>query len=150
MTRWSGEAQGGGRADHRHQSLQQSPSHPTAIMRLSALLETEGIVCTGCSLRCTLRKGGLSRATSMAWGCRPARHNKPRAGKGTATLPGQGAFETPSFKTPWSQGRQGKQEVWDKLDHSELRDHFEGSQGEPHKTYIQNMCWEGRLGGSVG
>lgn len=31
-------------------SPQQSPSHPTAIMRLSALAETEGIVCAGCRL----------------------------------------------------------------------------------------------------
>lgn len=29
----------------------QSPSHPTAIMCLSALVETEGFVCAGCGLR---------------------------------------------------------------------------------------------------
>lgn len=104
---------GTGRGTCRPQtSPQQSPSHPPAIMRFSALPETEGIVCTGCSLRCALRKARLSWATSTAWGCRPARHNKPRAGKGPATLPGRGAFETPSFKTPRSQGREGKWELW--------------------------------------
>lgn len=39
-------------------SPQQDPGHPTAIMRLSALAETEGIVYAGCGLR--LRHSCLS------------------------------------------------------------------------------------------
>lgn len=111
-------------------------------MCLSAPLETEAIVCGHWGQRCAPQKGRIVWVTSVAWGCRPERHIKPRAGKGTATLPGQGAFKTPSFKSPWSQHREGKRELWDKQDHSELRDHFEGPGLELHKTYIWNLYWE--------
>ena len=90
-----------------------------------------------------LRKAGLSWATSVARGKRPARHNKSRASEGTAAIQGQGAFEMPGFQTPRSQERGRKQELWEKLGNSELRDHFEEPGLEPQEIcYTQNSCQE--------
>ena len=69
-------------------------------------------------------------------GSRPARHNKPRASEGTAAIQGQGAFEMPGFQTPRSQERGGKQELWEKLGNSELRDHFEDPGLEPQEIHV--------------
>lgn len=83
-----------------------------------------------------LRKAGLSWATSVARGSRPARHNKSRASEGTAAIQGQGAFEMPGFQTPRSQERGRKQELWGKLGNSELRDHLEDPGLEPQEIYV--------------
>ena len=61
---------------------------------------------------------------------------KPRASEGTAAIQGQGAFEMPGFQTPRSQERGGKQELWEKLGNSELRDHFEDPGLEPQEIHV--------------
>lgn len=42
----------------------------------------------------------------------------------------------PGFQTPRSQERGKKQELWEKLDNSELRDHFEDLGLEPQEIYV--------------
>lgn len=127
-------------------SPQHSSCHPTAIMCLSAPVETEVTVCwlpTQGTDRPSERQDCLGQPPRPQ-GCHPTRHNKPRAGKGTATLEEQGTSETPDFKTPRSQGQDRKQGLWGKPDHSELRAHFKGPWDRTSKT-LQPKRLSGKL-----
>lgn len=127
------------------------PSHPTTIMRLSALAETEGIVCpAGRGLRLEAQpasqKGRIVLGNSLAWGCHPTRHNKLRPGEGTAAL------EDRAPRPRRGQGRDRKQELWGNLNNSELRVHFQGPGGRAPEN-LQPGCLSKRpwfRAGSVG
>lgn len=123
-----------------HPSRAESPSHPTTIMRLSALAETEGIVCAGLGLwleaQLASQKGRIVLGNLLAWGCHPTRHNKLRAGEGTATqrtqtatLEDRAPLRPQAPRPRGSQGRDRKQELWGNLNNSELRVHFPGPGG---------------------
>lgn len=63
-----------------------------------------------------LRKEGLSWATSRAWGCHQTRHNKLRAGEGTATLKDRVSLRLQAWRPQRNLGRDRKQELWGRLD----------------------------------
>lgn len=95
------------------------PSHPTTIMRLSALVETECIVCVGLGLwleaQLASQKGRIVLGNLLAWDCHPTRHNKLR-----------GALRPQAPRPQGSQGGDRKQEFGGNLNNSELRVHFPG------------------------
>lgn len=98
-------------------SPQQGTGHPTAIMRLSALAETEGIVYAGCGLRLEAQlasqKGRIVLGNLHGLGLSPETSQQTQSRQRGSHPQGQSIFETPCLEIP---GRDTKQELWGKLD----------------------------------
>lgn len=99
-------------------------------MCLSALVETEGFVCTACGLRLEAQldppKGRIVLGNLCVPGLPPHTSQQSQSRQKDSHSHRTGPLETPGFETPRSQGRDRKQELWGKQDNAELRAHFKG------------------------